>query len=275
MARLLVFPKRLPPTTTVMPPNCDKQDLNVDHNVLSPITRLRTQSYAILGTESANPIVPDSLPEQHRFNKGDNRVEIVWNDDLQEDLNGREFGSFDEDMYSSQELLGNREWKRSLGPQANDDAPSTARSVNVPVSLVEYDTVEEDALRDAFNPALSPRSPQIGISLFHTITSTDVYSGDSLLRPLSPFGNSTFIEGIGLGMGSLSGTAFSTTTCAPTGEWSLLESPIRVGLLVLLSLFNAYIVLGNVLVLLGIFLTTTTMSSCNFNLITLLLQLSY
>ena len=252
MARLLVFPKRLPPTTAVMPPNCDKQDLNVNHNALSPITRIRTQSYAMLGAESANPLVPDFLPEQGRFNTDDNRVEIVWNDDPQEDLNGREFGSYDEDTYSSQELPGNREWKRSLGLQANDDSFPTASAVNVPVSLVEYDTVDEDVLNDAFNPVLSPRSPHIGISLFHTITSTDVYSGDSFLRPLSPFGNSTFIEGIGLGMGNWSGTAISTTTCAPTGEWSLLESPIRVGLLVLLSLFNAYIILGNVLVLLGI-----------------------
>ena len=252
MARLLVFPKRQPPTTTIMPPNCEKQELNVDHNELSLMTRIRTQSYAMLGAEPTKSSVSNSYPGQHRFNVDDNRVEINWNDDLQEDLNGPEYGSFDEDTYSSQELPGNREWKRSLGLQANDDSFPTASAVNVPVSLVEYDTVDEDVLNDAFNPVLSPRSPHIGISLFHTITSTDVYSGDSFLRPLSPFGNSTFIEGIGLGMGNWSGTAISTTTCAPTGEWSLLESPIRVGLLVLLSLFNAYIILGNVLVLLGI-----------------------
>ena len=252
MARLLVFPKRLPPTTTVMPPNCAKQDLKVDYNAFSPITRIRTQSYAMLGAESANPLVPESFPEQRRLNTDDNRVEIFWNDDPQENSNGREFGSYDEDTYSSQELSGNREWKRSLGLQANDDSPRTAWAVNVPVSLVEYDTVDEYALRDAVNPAPSPRNPHIQISLFHTITSTNVYSEDSLLRPLSPFGNRTFIEGIGLGMGNWSGTSISTTTCAPTGEWSLLESPIRVGLLVLLSLFNAYIILGNVLVLLGI-----------------------
>lgn len=256
MARLFVFPKRFPPTTTITPPHCDKQGLHVDHNAITPITRIRTQSYAILGAEPTKPFVPELLPGRQRFHEDNNRVEIDWNDDPQ-DLNGYLEESLDEDAYSSQELFGNREWKRSRGlPESGggDNSHYNPLTVNVPVSIVDYDTVDANALLESINSSAPPvsefYSQRLGISLLHTVTSTGVYNQSSLLSPLNPFEKGTLIDGLG----NLYGTNFSTTTCAPIGEWALIESPIRLSLLVLLSLFNAYIIFGNLLVILGTFM---------------------
>lgn len=260
MARLLVFPRLLPPTTTNAPPHCHKQELEVDANSLSPITRIQTQSYALLGAEPTKRSQEDSFSKPQRFHESENRVEIDWNDGHEGDLNGPERGPLENEDYTSQEMSENREWKRSLEPSENgdDDSQPSTWAVNVPVSIVEYDTVDEASLLETYRtPApeqsLTSPKPYIRISLLHSDAVTSAFNSGELLGPLGYFGNSTFIDGLGLmNMNSSSSSTLSATTCAPTGEWELIESPIRLALLILLSLFNAYIILGNVLVVLGV-----------------------